>query len=441
MIKNLYLTNRFFLVFGIIIGTFILSFPFGILLPIAKMLLAIAILVTLVDYFLLFNKAMRVQVRRRLPRVFSLGDSNKVSLVLTNRSSQKVQLNVIDEIPFQFQKRDFDIQLGLDPEEEKMIDYYLRPLERGLYQFGSVNVFISTVLGLVQRRYRHRHHQEIPVYPSIVQMKNFELKAFDRMTQQKGIKKIRRIGHSYEFEQIKNYVRGDDYRSINWKASSRRAHLMVNQYEDERAQQVYCIIDKSRSMKMPFDGLSLMDYAINSSLAMTNIALQKHDRAGLITFSDKVGTTIKAERKPNQLNKILTALYREKEQKIEANFELLYHASRKLIKGRSLILLFTNFESMYAMERVLPILRRINTLHLLVVVFFENTGIKEFTKEEVTLTEEIYNQTIAQKFVAEKSQMVQVLRQYGIQAVLTPPKDLSTNTINKYLELKSRGLI
>ena len=252
---------------------------------------------------------------------------------------------------------------------------------------------------------------------------------------------MRRLGHSYEFEQIKNYVRGDDYRSINWKASSRRAQLMVNQYQDERAQQVYNIIDKSRAMKMPFNGLSLMDYAINTTLILSNIALQKHDRAGLLTFSDKIGTSIKADRKPNHLNKILLALYKEQERQLEANYELLYHASRKLIKGRSLLLLYTNFESSYAMERVLPILRRINNLHLLVVIFFENTEIKNFARQDVETTEGIYHQTIAQQFIAEKVQIVQKLRQYGIQAILTKPEELAVNTINKYLELKSRGLI
>jgi uncharacterized protein (DUF58 family) len=216
---------------------------------------------------------------------------------------------------------------------------------------------------------------------------------------------------------------------------------MVNQYEDERAQQVYCVIDKSRAMHMPFEGLSLMDYAINTTLVMSNIALQKHDRAGILTFSDKIGITIKAERKANQLNKILAALYKEQHRNNEANFELLFHSSRKLIKGRSLLLLFTNFESQYALDRVLPILRRINNLHLLVVVFFENTEIKEFVKTEVTRTEDIYLQTIAQKYLSEKEQMVQKLKQYGVQAVLTSPADLSVNTINKYLELKARGLI
>ncbi len=439
--KNVFLTSRFFLVFALIVGLFVLSFSLEFLFPVAQTFLVLAILLVMVDAMLLFSQSVRVKIRRRLPKVFSLGDNNKVRIYLRNRSKLKLKLNVIDELPVQFQLRDFQIPLLLNPLEERELTYELHPTERGEYAFGAVNVFVENFIGLLQRRLVQDFKMEVPVYPSIIQMKNFELKAFDRISQDQGIKKIRRLGHSYEFEQIKNYVRGDDYRSINWKASSRRGQLMVNQYEDERAQQVYSIIDKSRAMKMPFDGMSLMDYAINTSLAISNIALQKHDRAGLLTFSDKIGTTLKAERKANQLNKILNALYKEKERNLEANYELLYHASRKLIKGRSLLVLYTNFESTYALERVLPILRRINNLHLLVVVFFENTEIQDFIQSRVDTTEDIYHQTVAQQFMAEKVAMVHKLKQYGIQAILTKPKDLTVNTINKYLELKSRGLI
>nr|HQU58451.1 DUF58 domain-containing protein [Saprospiraceae bacterium] len=343
--------------------------------------------------------------------------------------------------PFQFQERDFGLRLRMKPGQTTAMEYELRPLERGEYTFGATNAFLSTVLGLVERRYVIEQPMSVPVYPSILQMKQFELRAFDRVTHHKGIKKLRRIGHSYEFEQIKNYVRGDDYRSINWKATGRHNALMVNQYEDERAQQIYCIIDKSRAMRMPFEGLSLMDYAINTSLVISNIALQKYDRAGLITFSDKIGATVKADSKATQLNKILNALYKEEERPLEANYELLYYAARKLINGRSLLLLYTNFESMYALDRVLPILRRINTFHLLVVIFFENTEIRDFVESQVETLEDIYHQTIARKFLTEKSNMVQKLQQYGIQAILTRPAELSINTVNKYLELKSRGLI
>ena len=404
-------------------------------------LFVLAVALTIVDIIQLFGKNVKLKVRRRLPKVFSLGDPNKVTLEITNESPRDLSLRVIDELPIQFQKRDFSEEIFLTANKQRIFSYKITPSERGEYEFGAVNVFMETKMGLVQRRWREDYEMSIPVYPSIIQMKQFELRAFDRVTNQQGIKKMRRIGHSYEFEQIKNYVRGDDIRSINWKATGRRGQLMINQYEDERAQQIYCIIDKSRAMKMPFNGLSLMDYAINTSLVISNIALQKFDKAGLITFSDKLGTTIKADRKANHLNKILQSLYRERERPVEANYELLYQTARKLIKGRSLILLYTNFESMHALDRVLPMLRRVNTLHLLVVVFFENTEIKEFSEAEAKDLSEIYTQTVARQFLAEKAAMVQKLKQYGIQAVLTAPEDLSVNTINKYLELKSRGLI
>jgi len=439
--KKIHLSNRFFVFMGGLVFLFAFSFWLPVLFAPAKAIFVIALTIVLVDYLMLFNRNTDIHCKRLTPKLFSLSDPNPVKIELENLSGQKLNLSLIDELPFQFQIRDFEKKLSLEPGEQTNLVYELTPYERGAYEFGNINLFLSTEIGLIEKRVIVEQPVEIPVYPSIIQMKQYSLRAFDKISHDQGIKKMRRIGHSYEFEQIKNYVPGDDYRSINWKASSRRASLMVNQYEDERAQQVYNIIDKSRTMRMPFEGLSLMDYAINTSLVISNIALQKHDKAGLITFSDKIGATLKADSRPTQLNKILNALYKEKERDLEANYELLYYISRKLIIGRSLIVLYTNFESSYALERVLPVLRKINNFHLLVVVFFENTEIRDFVNEKVDTLEGIYHQTIARKFLNEKSQMVYKLRQYGIQAVLTRPEDLTINTINKYLELKSRGLI
>ncbi len=441
MIKNIYLSSRFFWSFGALVVLFCLSFRFPFLFPVTQTLLVLGGIIFILDVSLLFHRNTAIQCGRKLPKLLSLGDPNKIILELQNRSNLPLKTTIIEELPFQFQKRDFEIQQHLKKREEKIISYQLTPISRGEYEFGYTNLFIETFIGFVQRKIQGAAIETVPVYPSIIQMRAMELKALSRLSFQEGIKKVRKLGHSYEFEQIKNYVRGDDYRSINWKASSRKGALMVNQYEDERAQQVYSLIDKSRNMKMPFHGMSLMDYAVNTSLAISNIILKKYDRAGLITFSDKIGTIIKADKKPTQLNKILNALYKEKSGKLEADYELLYHITRKLINRRSLLLLYTNFESIYNLERVLPILRKIGKLHLLVVIIFENTEIKEFVEREVSNTEGIYFQTIARKFLNEKQQIVQVLRQYGIQSVLTKPEDLSINTINKYLELKSRGLI
>lgn len=437
----MYLTDRFFWLFGGVAALFALAYPFGLLFPLAQTAFVVAVAAVLTDIGLLFWKKPELQCTRALNPVFSLSDPNPVSLYVANTGRQWLRLSIIDELPVQFQRRDFKIELPLSPGEQRNIGHTLMPLTRGIYAFGNINVFAATRLGLVERRLVFAQAQDISVYPSIIQMKRYELRAMRHIAHETGIKKMRRIGHSYEFEQIKNYVPGDDYRSINWKASSRRATLMVNQYEDERSQQVYCIVDKSRAMKMPFEGLSLMDYAINTSLAISNIILKKQDKAGLLTFSDVIGATIKAERDTSQLTRILEALYREKERPGESNYELLYEAVRRLVGARSLLLLFSNFESSYALERALPTLRRLNRAHLLVVVFFENTEIRRLASEAVHNTADIYRQTVARQFLQEKKEMVQKLRQYGIQAILTKPQDLTLNTINKYLELKSRGLI
>lgn len=441
LIRNLYLTLRFFLYAGAIVIVLLLSYAFPLLYFLGQALLILLVAVTLVDIGLLFNKKAQISCQRQSSPVFSLGSDNNVRIRVRNRYRLPMKAVLVDELPEQLQERNFSIPLLLDGEGNYETGYQVRPTVRGEYLFGKIHLYIRSFLGLAERKISFDAEKKIAVYPSIIEMKNMELKAFPKISNYQGMKKIRRLGHSYEFEQIKNYVLGDDFRSINWKATGRNGSLMVNQYEDEKAQQIYSIIDKSRAMKMPFNKLSLLDYAINTSLVISNIALRKQDRAGLITFADKIHTTIRADKSREHLKKILEALYNEEEKDTEANYEALYLSVKNFIKGRSLIMLYTNFESYYAVERILPILRKISRTHLLVVVFFENTEILDYTRASVNNLEEIYYQTIAQKFVGEKNKIIYELKQFGIQAVFTHPEHLSLNTVNKYLELKSRGLI
>jgi len=440
-IKNIYLTPRFFYAWGIVVFSFIVSYAFAWLLPLAVVALVTLLVLTIADAVLLFSSNIQLQVNRVVAHIVSIGHPVIINYVVTNFSTIKLQAKLLDELPEQLQIRNFNISFTVDARSKQNQEYTFKPLTRGEYEFGTLHCLIASAVGLVQRRLQVAQNETIAVYPSIIEMKQYELAGFNRNTTEHGIKKLRRIGHSYEFEQIRSYVKGDDYRSINWKATSRRADLMVNQYEDEKAQSVYVVIDKSRVMKMPFEGLSLLDYAINTSLVISNVALNRQDKAGLITFSDKIGSALIADRGKLQLKKILDALYKEKERFVEANYELLYLNMRNLVKGRSLILFFTNFESQYALQRVLPMLRKINQKHLLVVVFFENTEINNAASEPAKNLEDIYTQGIAQKYIYEKQQLVQELKKYGIYSILTKPQDLTVNAVNKYIELKSRGLI
>ena len=439
--KQLYLRNTFFLYWVIVIVLFCISFPLPFLYPISQVAFIVLMGVTMLDLFVLFFSKSRIKARRIINQQLSLGDENTVRIKVKSEFKMPINLRIIDELPYQLQIRDFEEWMHLNPGEAKEIVYLIQPNKRGVYVFRDINVYISSILKIVERRITVKATQKVAVYPSVLQMKKFELQVFSKTAVFQGIKKIRRLGNNNEFEQIKNYVQGDDIRTVNWKATSRRGELMVNQYQDERSQQVYCVIDKSRSMRMPFNGLTLLDHSINSALVLSNVILRKGDKVGVVTFSDKLGSRLPSESTSLQLRKIMDVLYKQKTRFMEANYERLYFGLRNVIKGRSMVLLFTNFESMYALKRNLPLLRRINQQHLLVVVFFENSELKKAAVAESNHVKDIYTKTLAGKFALEKELIAYELRKYGIQSILTKPENLSVDTINKYLELKSRGMI
>lgn len=441
LIKSLYLTDRVFFVLGGIILCFFTSFFIPSFFYIALGLLLLTAIFLLIDFFLLYAIKNIVKVRRTVSSVLSLSDENDIIIRIKNRSSLDLRLKIIDELPHQLGVRDFNILSSLKKNEKDLIKYKLRPLTRGEYSFGSTHVMISTLIFFIRKKETTKGTFKTAVYPSIVQMKQQELIALHHSSFTQGDNKMKKVGKSYEFDQIKTYVAGDDTRNINWKATSRFNELMTNHFEDERSQQIYSVIDKSRIMKMPFGGLTLVDYAINASLALSNIILKKQDNAGLITFSESINTLLKADKSSQQLKKILYALYKEKYNYSEANYELLYANIRRNIPNRSLLFLYTNFDSIYALERVLPILRMINKYHLLIVMFFENTELDNYSQYEAKTVLDIYQKTIAKKFILEKNQIIKELSKHGIRAIKCNPQELSLNTINKYLELKSIGII
>lgn len=441
LIKQLYFTNRFFQAISGVVALFVLTFFFEFLVIIPKLLFFALLGLVLVDFIRLFRVKKGLKGKRITPEKLSNGDQNELLVELVNFYTFSVQVDIIDEIPHQFQVRDHHHSLSLGSSTSEMLAYYLRPVKRGEYSFGALNIYVSSSLGLVKRRFRFSENKVVPVYPSYLQLRQYELLAISNRLVDLGIKKIRKIGHNMEMESIKEYVVGDDYRTINWKATARRGDLMVNVYQDEKSQQVFSLIDKSRAMQMPFEGMSLLDYAINSSLVISNIAIKKEDKAGLITFQQKVNTLLPASNRSVQMQLITQSLYSQKTAYKEADFSVLYSTIKRKITQRSLLLLYTNFETLSGMQRQLPFIKNLVKSHLLVVIFFKNTELDELLESTATKTKEIYNKAIAEKLAYEKQLIVKELNNQGIQTILTKPQHLTVNTINKYLELKARGYI
>ena len=437
---SLFLNTKFFYLLGGIAFLFIIGFFAPVFFTIAQVLLFVLLGLLLSEISILYKTKNGIELIRTLPERLSNGDENKITLQFKNKYSFDSLVKAIEELPYQFQKRDFYFYESFQKNEEKTLYYNITPKERGVYLFGCVNVFASSKLNLASKKYVLAEEKELKCYPSFLRLQEFSVNTANTSSLSYGSKKVRKIGNSLEFEQIKEYVSGDDIRTLNWKATAKRSQLMVNQYVEEKSQSVYCIIDKGRAMQMTFEGLTLLDYAVNATLAISNIVLKKHDKAGILSFSKNVEDWVVAERRNSQMTLISEALHNIKTDFSESDFGILYGSIKRKITHRSLLIVFSNFETIDGMQRQLPYLRALAKNHLVLVVFFKNTELEKLIYKEVKNTQEVYDTIIAEKFMFEKKRIVNELRKYGIHSLLTKPKELTGKTIDSYLNLKSRGL-
>jgi len=439
---DLYIQPRTWWLLGGIWALFVLAYPFPVFLIIARTGLLVLFVAAATDLLLLLFPANPVTAERQCSPKWSLGDENRVRIFLRNKSPLSLNCIILDELPPELQDRKLELVLSLKPFRSDMAEYFVKPLKRGIYSYGQIRVFISyPLLGFFGRRLSTDQRNDISVYPSFVQLRKFSLYTLQNIARFHGFKKMRRIGMSYEFEQIKEYVQGDDIRHINWKATGKTTILKTNHFTEEKAQPVYLVIDKSRPMNMAFGGMTLLDYAINAAAVVANIALQKGDKAGLLTFSDRVGAAVRADSSPGQMARIMDLLHAEKYRRTEADFEFVYNAMKRVSSSRSLLLLFTNFETLIAMQRILPVLRKLNKQHLLVVILFSNSEVENYAYAPSANLQELYNRMVARQMIGDKRQMAVELANHGIQSIVCKPEDLTISTLNKYLALKAKGMI
>ena len=442
-LKQLYLSiffgKRFYRLMAAVIFLFVLSYLVPFLFSIALLALVLLTGAIILDWLVLYGKRNPLSVERVLPEKMSNGDGNTIYWKIANHYGFRARLQLLDEFPEPWQIRDFKLKCVPEPDEKLILQHIVYPKERGEYFFGDLHLFVKTPLELIIRRKSFIAKESVKVFPSFLLLRQFEFMAHIKDPGNIGYKQVRKTGHSLEFEQIREYVSGDDIRSINWKATGRTGgQMMINFYTDEKSQQVYCIIDKGRAMKMAFDGLSLLDYAVNATLAMSAVAITRQDKAGLISFGDKAGDFLPANHRSIQMASIVQALYNLNTKFLESDFAFLHKLIKTNITQRSLLILFTNFESLTALGRQLPYLRNISQKHLLMVVFFENTSIRTLASGQAENVETLYEKVIAEKFMLEKKLIVKELQRYGIAALLTAPEKLSVDVVNKYLEIKAR---
>lgn len=440
--KSFYLNARTFIVLGICIALFCIGLVLNLSFIIGQLFLFLLFLVVLVETILLYSKSQLINNRRVLPNRLSNGDENPIELHIRNNSAMDLALTIYEDLPDLLQLRIWKINLMLKKNTNQKVIYEVRPTQRGIYTWQNTNILCSvSFLGFVGRKVVFEDLASISCYPSFEQFKKLQLNALINSFSETNTTNIRKIGQSLEFEQIKDYVNGDNYRHINWKASAKQGRLMLNQYQAERSQDIYMVLDMGRSMKMPFNQQTLLDYAINGSIALTKSVLDVKDKAGLITFSAKNCAYLPARSEYKQFGIINDTLYNLTTDFLESDFERLYKFVRFKVRQRSLLIIFTNFDSINSLKRNLAYLKAIAQYHLVLVVFFENSEIVEFVNQPATHLREIYSNTIGKHFLSQNQLILKELLKSGIQGLITQPHLLSIEAINKYIQIKRKQMI
>lgn len=433
---------RFFQLWGGSVLVTALGFFFAPLLY-GGLVLATAVLTyAIYEYVSLSRQARHLSASRTFDRRLSLGDDNVVRVRIANAGDRDLAGDLVEELPVQFQEREFRLGFTLNAGETKLLTYRLRPTERGEYRFGRMLVLLRTGFGLADRRFVFGpDEQSVAVYPSVLQMRQQALRVSQLLRRGGATVRQRQLGRSYEFDQIKTYVAGDDYRQLNWKATARTGHLMANTYVEERSQQVVALVDTSRTMLSPFEGLSLLDYSVNSALALLNVGLLRGDRVGLVGFDRRVHSRIAPGNRPEQLGRLLELLYAQAPTDYEPDYDALGQYVQRFVRGRSLLMLYTNFATAVSLERNLPALRRLSRQHLLLVVLFVNAEVSALAEVAPRRLEDAYLATVAAEHEAAQTQIASTLTQNGILVLRTRPQDLTAEAVTNYLAVKRGGRI
>jgi len=476
------LTKRFFLFFILCIILALLGVQWQICLTLSKVGVSLLAVLAAIDCIFLLIASFRLKVERVHKNIFSLNQYNEVKLsldiMLPEMFKRQVLAETYDDLPESFSSsraNDGFHGFGSFP-------YGVIPQKRGAYKIRLTRCFLrSRLLGLVEVRRFFKNASDVKVYPSFHNLEKLEITA---STQEKaGPKRQRKPGNSTAFDQIRPYIYGDDVRTINWRASARAASLMVNTYTDERSQPIIPILCGAPSMQNATDGISLLDRAASAAVALSASAVRHYDEAGLITLSQRgVEKYIAPERSPSTVAKLLEQTYKfgvepseeelvfiedkdvypddmseEEVDKIrekilvydaEPDFDALAAYVNRWISRRSLLVLFANFENITVARHIMPNLLRISKKHSLIVVLFENDGVKETaqggdsgSRKMSSKLSEMRFRTLCNEYLEQQMLLVDYLQKHGINVILTQPQNLTTAVLQKYLEMKSRAAI
>ena len=383
----------------------------------------------------------QIQARRICEEKLSLGARNIVNLYFKNRSNTSITLEVKDDIPRLFDVFENEFAFQLPPGSEKYVSYGIIPKKRGDYEFGDINIRYLSKLGLFKRQGKVSQNTKVKVYPNLLELRKYALLAQKGRFSESGLKSSKFYGEGTEFESLRNYMPDDDYRRINWKATSRIGRPISQEYDSERSQNITIMLDCGRMMTTLVNGMSKLDYAINSALMLGYVCSTKGDKVGLVAFADDVEAYIPPDSGKRQLYKIIESLYRISPKMCQPDYEKAFTLIKSRLRKRSLIVVFTDLIDVEISRILTSYLPQLRPRHLTLCINIRDTGLIKVADQLPENVDDVYKKAVASQLLMEQQGALDKLHQSGVLILDAEPENLSVAAINRYLELKGKNLI
>lgn len=445
----MFLTRRFFIIF--IAGSALLFLVWRLLQPPVSLrwVLLLFDLILLLAAYLDYRRAesiSQLEIRRVLPRRFLIGEENDVHLSIRHRQPRAQTFEVKDEYPVDLELRGEAVHFVTPLKRgggarEGEASYRLYAASRGDYQFGDIVVRWRGPWGLGVRQSRIPSTENVKVYPNIREAKRHELSARRNRQMMSGQRKTRLRGQGREFESLRDYVRGDEFRHVAWTATARRGRLITKQYQIERNQSIVVMIDAGRLMTSRIEHLQKLDHAINAALAIGYVATSGGDNVGLLVFNRQVTTYLPPQRGRAQLSAMTEALYNIKAQMIEPSYARAFQYLSKNCKRRSLVVILTDLVDRDASAELLAYTATLLPRHLPLIVTIGDNDLRALAAQTPHDVADVYRQSVAEELLLQREEALARITDLGGLALDTPAGQLSFQLVNKYLEVKERGLL
>jgi uncharacterized protein (DUF58 family) len=408
---------------------------------------AAGVLAFLLLDFLLSPKPADFRLARENDAKLSLGADNTIKIVVrrlgaleaTGVRARPVPILVRDEPPTDYIISQMFLSATISPGETVEVSYTVKPLRRGDYKFGGCHLRYTGVLGLIVRQHRYPLDAPVKVYPNLLEVRKYELLARKDQLFEIGLKNARRLGQGTEFERLRDYQPDDDYRRINWPATARMRKPITTDYQPERSQSVIVMLDAGRLMTAPLGPLSKLDYAINTTLLLSYVAILRGDRVGLLTFADEITGYFEPDKGRKQFLALLEALYRVQPQQVEADYMKASAFLSTRRSKRSLVVLFTDIIDRQQADAMVSGFGRLAPRHLPLAVTMSDNEVLLMSRRQPTEATQMYEKVVAQGLLDDRATALDALHRRGALTIDVPADKLTPAVVNKYLELKARG--